>query len=191
MVPPSLAIRSALWGWFFAAVLAGQLLWLQRVPMPAVQGLLVALTAGLVLLYRRWPAFHAWVDALDLRVLVLLHATRFVGFYFMALYDRGELPYAFAVTGGIGDIIVAALALVVALVPLGDALRRRAIAVWNIAGLIDILFVVATAARIGLQDPMQLRPLTHLPLSLLPTFLVPLIIGSHLAIFGRLRPPAD
>jgi hypothetical protein len=190
MVPP-LAIRSALWIWFFVALLAGQLLWLQRIPTPAVQGLLVSLTAALVLLYRRWTAFRAWVDALDLRALVLLHVTRFVGFYFIILYDRGELPHAFAVTGGIGDIIVAALALAVALIPFGDALRLRLIAVWNIAGLIDMLFVLATAARLGLQDPLQLRPLTHLPLSLLPTFLVPLILGSHLAILRRLRLPTS
>lgn len=188
MVPP-LSVRSALWAWFLAAIVAGQLLWLQRLPTPAVQGLLIALTAGLVLLYRRWPDFRSWVDALDLRVLVLLHVTRFVGFYFLALYDRGELPYAFAVVGGIGDIIVAALALVVAFLPLAPERRRHAIAIWNVAGLIDILLVVATAARLGLQDPWQVRALTHLPLSLLPTFLVPLIVGSHLAILARLRPP--
>jgi hypothetical protein len=31
-----------------------------------------------------------------------------------------------------------------------------------------------------------MRALTHLPLSLLPTFLVPLIIASHVVIFARL-----
>jgi hypothetical protein len=46
--------------------------------------------------------------------------------------------------------------------------------------------VVASATRVNLTDPGQLRPLTHLPLSLLPTFLVPLIIASHIVIFARL-----
>jgi hypothetical protein len=32
-----------------------------------------------------------------------------------------------------------------------------------------------------------MQALTTLPLSLLPTFLVPLIIGSHLAMLARLR----
>lgn len=53
-------------------------------------------------------------------------------------------------------------------------------------GLIDILFVVATATRLALADPDSLRPLLHLPLSLLVTFLVPLIIASHVVVFWRL-----
>ena len=51
----------------------------------------------------------------------------------------------------------------------------------------DILFVVVTAARLGLADPASMMELTHLPLSLLPTFLVPLIIASHVVVFVRVR----
>jgi hypothetical protein len=50
-------------------------------------------------------------------------------------------------------------------------------------GLIDILFVVVTAARLVLADPASMSPLLRLPLSLLPTFLVPLLIASHV-VFG-------
>ena len=58
-------------------------------------------------------------------------------------------------------------------------------------GLLDILFVVATAARVGTADPESMRALLVLPLSVLPTFLVPLIIASHVAIAVRLmRTPA-
>ena len=66
------------------------------------------------------------------------------------------------------------------------ALRLRAINIWNFIGLIDILMVVITAARLGLADPVSMRALTVLPLSLLPTFLVPLIIATHVVIFARL-----
>jgi hypothetical protein len=155
--------------------------------MPAIQGILLALTAALVAAYRYLAAFRAWVDTLDLRGLVLLHVTRFVGFYFLALYRRGELPYAFAVPGGIGDIAVATLALFVVFYPFAPATRLRAITIWNVVGFIDILLVVFSAARIGFSDARELRALTYLPLSLLPTFLVPLIIASHLAIFARLN----
>jgi hypothetical protein len=58
---------------------------------------------------------------------------------------------------------------------------------WNVIGLIDILMVVATAARLNLQNPGSMSALTELPLSLLPTFLVPLIIFSHVVIFTRVR----
>jgi hypothetical protein len=182
-----IAIRTAFWLWLIAALLAGRLLLLPRVPMPAVQGILLGLTALLVLAYRGSAVFRAWADSIPLRTLVALHATRFVGFYFIYLHGQGRLPYAFAVPGGLGDIFVAALALVVAFAPFSPVTRLRAVFIWNIIGLIDILMVVVTAARLGLGDPLSMRELTHLPLSLLPTFLVPLIIATHGFIFVRLR----
>src|SRR6185295_18865758 len=137
--------------------------------------------------YRGSTGFRAWANAIPLRVVVLLHVTRFVGFYFISLYRQGQLPYAFAVPGGLGDIIVATLALVVVFAPLAQTTRHRAIFIWNVIGLIDILMVVVTAARLGLAEPASMRALTYLPLSLLPTFLVPIIIASHVLIFVRLR----
>lgn len=53
-------------------------------------------------------------------------------------------------------------------------------------GLIDILFVVAAAGQLTLADPESMTELLKLPLSLLPTFLVPIIIFSHLVIGYRL-----
>jgi hypothetical protein len=188
MVLPPLALRTAFWVWLIAALAAGQFLWLQRLPMPAIQGILAGLTVLLVLAYRGWKTLRTWVDALDLRVLVLVHVTRFIGFYFITLYDRGELPYAFAVPGGIGDIIVAALALIAAFAPMSAERRRHALSIWNVVGFIDLILVVVTAARLGWADPAQMQALTHLPLSLLPTFLVPLLFASHLALFARLAP---
>jgi hypothetical protein len=181
------AIRVVFWLWLLAAIATGHYLVLQRLPFFAAQGILLGLTALLVVCYRTVGPFRAWVDGLDLRALVLFHVTRFVGIYFLVLYRRGELAYEFAVPGGIGDIVVAALAVVVVLLPLTHSNQLRAIYVWNVIGFIDILLVVIAAARLGLAGGFGLRPLTYLPLSLLPTFLVPLIIASHLAIFARLR----
>ncbi|MEO7599024.1 MAG: hypothetical protein ABIV50_08840 [Opitutus sp.] len=186
-MPTPLLIRVFFWIWLIAAITAGRMFWLQRLPLPAVQGILLGLTLLLILAYRIVSGFRRWVDRLDLRALVLLHITRFVGFYFLVLYHRGELPYAFAVPGGIGDIIVAALAVVVGFLPLSETSRLRAITIWNVIGFIDILLVVFTAARIQMSGGLGLLPLTYLPLSLLPTFLVPLIIASHLAIFARVK----
>jgi len=71
-------------------------------------------------------------------------------------------------------------------IPLEPARLRTYLTRWNLIGLIDIILVVISAVRINSADPGQLRALTHLPLSLLPTFLVPLIIATHIMIFARL-----
>ena len=179
--------RLIFWLWAFGALAVGHFRLLQRLPAPAIQGILVGLTALLLAAYFRSRPVRAAIDQRDLRGLVLFHVTRFVGFYFLHLYALGELPYDFAVPGGYGDIVVAALALVVVFVPMSAALRERALTIWNVIGFIDILFVVVTAARLGRADPFSMRALTVLPLSLLPTFLVPLLIASHLVIFTRLK----
>ena len=187
-MPAALVIRLLLWLWFAAALALGHQLVLQRLPPFAVPGLVFGLAGLLLAAYFRVRPIRSWVDALDVRSLVLLHVTRFVGIYFLILYQQGELPRAFAVPGGIGDIIVATMALPVVFAPLAAESRRRAIVIWNTAGLVDILLVVATAARLGIADPRQMQALTHLPLSLLPTFLVPLILATHVIIFVRTAP---
>ena len=184
-MPAALVARLVFWLWFGAAVALGYFRVLQRVPPPVIQAIIFGLTGALLLAYFRIAAVRAWVNALDIRSLVLLHVTRFVGIYFLILYERGELPRAFAVPGGIGDIVIATFALPVALAPLEHSVRLRAIVIWNVVGLIDILMVIVTATRINLTTPGELRALTHLPLSLLPTFLVPLIIATHVIIFAR------
>jgi hypothetical protein len=114
---------------------------------------------------------------------------RFVGAWFIALYRRGELPFEFAVPGGWGDSRAAAgaTALLVGAIPARKRGRRRAVLAWNVLGLLDIVYVLATAAWLYFADPTQLAPLTRMPLSLLPTYFVPLIVLSHLRIFGWLR----
>lgn len=185
-MPVALLIRFIFWLWFAAAVAAGHFLVLQRLPPPAIPGIIFGLTALVLLGYFSASALRGWVDGIDLRALVLLHLTRFIGVYFLVLFQRGELPRAFAVPGGIGDIVVATFALPVALAPLAEAQRLRAIFIWNVVGLVDIALVIATAMRLNLADPSQLRAFTHLPLSLLPTFLVPLIVATHVIIFARI-----
>jgi hypothetical protein len=129
-----------------------------------------------------------WALRMDIRWLVAVHLTRFVGFYFLYLYAQHELPYAFAVRGGIGDIIVATLACAL----LFFAHSKPALIVWNILGTIDILDVVITVAGSESTAPGSMHQLDHFPLILLPTFIVPLIIVTHGLIFVRtLRPRAE
>lgn len=188
-MPAALVARFVLWLWFGTAVAVGYFRVLQRLPPAAVPAIIFGLTGLLVLAYFRIPAVRAWVNGLDVRALVAVHLTRFVGIYFLVLHQRGELPRAFAIPAGIGDIVVATFAVPVIFAPLEQATRLRAVVIWNVVGLVDILMVVGTAARINLSTPGELRTLTHLPLSLLPTFLVPLIIATHIILFARVLQP--
>ena len=173
--------------WLVVAVTLGASGRLQALQPPLPQLTLLALTVGALLATASVPAVRAWALSVDVRILVAFHLTRFAGIYFLVLYGRGELPYAFAVPGGWGDILVASLALLLLLSgPPGTVRRLRAYVVWNALGLLDILFVVSTAARLGFADPASMQALLRLPLSLLPTFLVPLIITSHVLLAIRL-----
>ncbi len=183
----SSVIPLALLLWLAAAVGLGASGRVAAVRPPVPQLIIVVLTAAVVVAAVAVPAVRAWVFSVDVRRLVALHLTRFVGIYFLVLHTRGELPGAFALPAGWGDIAVATLALVLLVIgPPATRARRTAYRVWNLLGLVDILFVVATATRLGLADPTSVRALLRLPLSLLPTFLVPLIIASHLLLAERL-----
>ena len=186
MSRPALIVRTILWLWFAAAVAAGYFLVLQRITPGAIPLVIFGLTAAVLYVYFRLPGLRDWIDGLDPRALVQLHLSRFVGVYFLYLFNRGELPYGFAVPAGVGDIIVALLAVALIAFPLEPDRLRPYLTRWNLVGLIDLILVVISAMRITSADPSQLRALTHLPLSLLPTFLVPLLLATHIMIFARL-----
>jgi hypothetical protein len=169
--------------WLCIATGAGLAGWLETANAFTVAGIVWILTALILLACWKVPMLQRWVMTVELRWLVLLHLTRFVGFYFFVLSSRGELPFAFAAPAGWGDIIVAGLAIL--LLALSDARNWTMLIIWNAIGLTDILFVVLTALRLGLEDWRSMHVLREFPVSLLPTFLVPLIIASHVLIFFR------
>ena len=172
--------------WLVAAIIVGASGALQRVRPPGLQLILIALTAALLVGWRFSRSFRQWLKAIGLRALVALHLTRFVGFYFLLLCSRSELPCSFARPAGWGDIVVATLALVLLVCWKFVASKRGWVGGWNALGLLDILLVVANAARHAMANPASMAALVRLPLSLLPTFLVPLIIAGHFLIFVRL-----
>ena len=179
-------------GWIFIASGIGLAGWFKSVSAPFVAATVWTLTALVLLACWKVPSFKSWASNVDLRWLVLPHVTRFVaGLCLFSFCSRGELPFAFAAPAGWGDIIVAVLA--VLLLALSGARNWKMLLFWNTIGFADILFVVMTALRLGLADWQSMHALREFPLSLLPTFLVPLIIASHILIFIRAlrtgRPP--
>ena len=169
--------------WLIVALLLALTGTLHNLPvrMPVVG---VALTAAVLVVVALVPRVRARALAGGPRPLVAFHLTRFVGLYFLWLYSLGVLARNFAVPAGWGDVIIAAWA--IALLVIRDWHSREmrlAVLLWNAFGLFDILLVVALAAQQASIDPGFQNAFASLPLSLLPTFIVPLVIASHVLLF--------
>lgn len=176
--------------WFALACAAGISGRVAGLTPPQPQLVIAALS--LVLLVSGWalPGMRAWLREVNLRGFVAFHVTRFVGIAFLLLSTRGELSAEWALPAGWGDIAVAAGALAIAaLLPRPES-RPDIVRLWNLIGLIDIVAVVVTAARIGMRDPTAIAPLLRFPMSLVPTFVVPIVFATHCWMALRLQPRA-
>ena len=179
------------------AVLAGAVLWLVVAIVlgasGALRGLppstLVVLVVSLVivLLVASWTVapLRRFVRDVDLRLLAGFHLLRFAGLHFVILGARGLLPGLFVIAAGYGNLAVAALAvLLLAFLPPGSPRTRPWWLGWNLVGLavaVTVGIVVLAIGR-GLPDPL----LRVLPWSLLPSFVAPIAVASHVWMLVRL-----
>lgn len=169
--------------WLFVAALVGYsgVLRTTQLPMPAL-GVAITLVLVAVIAIRR--DYRERALRAGVRPLIAVHLTRFAGIYVLILHNRGLVPRDFATAAGWGHIVVAALAAVVLLAFRPDTRAgRTAILTWNVIGVVGVLFVFATVSRMASTDPFLQAGFTSLPLSLLPTFLAPLVIVTHVLIF--------
>lgn len=159
--------------WLVLAIIAGATGFLSHLPFPVAQLIIVGLTVATIA--GTWR--NAWVNRVSLRWLVGINGLRFVGIVFLILAAQGRLNPVFAARAGWGDIAVAALALILVL----SRPPRSVFYLWNAAGLLDLLSAVATASIVP-----NVALLLAFPLSLIPTFVVPLLLANHIVIFRRL-----
>lgn len=158
-----------------------------RPPLPF--GLAVVIPIGLFLLwYAVSKDFRHFVLNLDPRVLTLVHSWRLAGFAFLALYAYGLLPGLFALPAGWGDIAIGATAPFVAL-RLANPRHRRSFIVWQVLGILDLVLAIAfgTTARLIEPHSIATSAMTILPMSLIPTFAVPLLLILHIISIAQAR----
>ena len=173
--------------WFVTAFLLGLSGAVSKLIPPQPQIIIFILVITLLIFFNLINTLKSWIYSINIKYLVAVHISRLVGIYFLVLYTRKLLPYDFAVKGGLGDIFIALTALILIIfISNVSSVNYKIYFLWNTIGFIDIVFVVLTAARIGLKNPQEISELFKLPLSLLPTFLVPIIIFTHIIIFIRL-----
>jgi hypothetical protein len=185
-------VRLVVFVWLGVAVFAGATGALRHVPVPP-PAIAVALTMATLLVVRLSPAARTALHQLGPGPLIVFHVTRIAaGAYFLVMGARGVLPREFTTPAGWGDIIVGVAAIWVLLrcLPPRTSWQRMAFLAWNVAGLLDILGVLANGVRLYTKDPGFADPFMSLPLAILPTFVVPIVIVSHVLLFSwvRLKP---
>ncbi len=128
-----------------------------------------------------------FVAGLDLRLLTLAQSGRVVGAALLVLLAVGTLPAGFALPAGVGDVLIGLSAPLIAtlVVPRLPAYRGVYLA-WTALGILDLVIAATTGV---LNSPTSLgvlagatttQAMARLPLSLFPTFLVPLALIMHL-----------
>ncbi len=140
------------------------------------------------------PKGRAWLDALDLRALVLVHIVRIpVEFGLHMLYVHGMIPELMTYEGRNFDILSGLTAPFIAVLAFrGDRPNKVLLIVWNLlclALLANVVFhgvlsVPTPIQRFGFEQPNT--GLLYFPFVWLPAFIVPVVLLAHLAALRRL-----
>lgn len=132
--------------------------------------------------------FRLFALSLNPRILTAAQSWRIVGFTFVLLEAYGVLPAIFALPAGYGDMAIGATASFVAW-KLVDPGHRNTFIVWQVLGITDLVIAVSLGTTAGLISPQgaPMVAMTVLPLSLVPTFLVPLFVIFHAICIAQAR----
>jgi hypothetical protein len=171
-------------GWYTAtAVIAGHGWYdtgLSQVPWLAIAA---AGSLGALLAATRIPVVARALTAPGTASrLVLPHAFRVTGVFFLLYLALGHLPALFALPAGLGDIAAGIAAPLVAL-RLAQGTGRRAAVWFNVYGLTDLAVGIILGALTSyglLHVTPSSAPISQLPLALVIAADVPLMIALHI-----------
>jgi hypothetical protein len=177
--------------WFTFALAASALHLFKTDPAlpPLALGLAALIpVAAFLIWFVTSPGFRQFALSLDPRTLTFVQSWRIIGFALLPLYAAGLLPGVLALPAGWGDIFIGATAPLAAL-KFAYFSRRRAFVVWQILGILDLVTAVTLGPAARLISPHSVAPsvMMELPMSMLPTFGVPLFIMLHVICIAQAR----
>jgi hypothetical protein len=177
--------------WFVFALSASALHVFKTDPSlpPLALGLAVVIPiAAFLIWFATSSGFREFALSLSPRTLTYVHSWRIAGLTFLALYAAGLLPGIFALPAGLGDIAIGATAPWAA-IKLANFGRRRAFMFWQIVGITDLVTAITLGTTAGLISPHEVPTalMTVLPMSLIPTFAVPLLVVLHIICIAQAR----
>ncbi len=147
-----------------------------------------------------WPSSPSALQAggrlsrgLRCSALIGVNVVRVLGVEFLLLQAAGRLPAPFAPAAGWGDVAVGAAAPLVAWMVARDWKGSRGVALaWTALGFLDLVDAIGLGVtsspgplRVFVGDPSS-AIMSEIPWILIPCFLVPLFVFTHLAVFARL-----
>jgi len=132
-------------------------------------------------------AFQKFAMSLNPRTLTAIQTWRILGLTFVVLQARGILPGIFAFPAGYGDMAIGATATWVAW-KLANATHRNSFILWQVLGIADLVIAVTLGTTARLLSPASsMAAMTVLPLSLIPTFVVPLLLILQIICIAQAR----
>jgi hypothetical protein len=177
--------------WFVFALSASALLWFKNDANRVGISVAIAATTP-ILIFAVWFAmsdrFRRFTFSLDPQILTLVQTWRIIGFTFVLLEARGTLPAIFALSAGYGDMLIGTTATFVAW-KMASPIHRNGFIFWQVLGIADLVSAVGLGTTAGLLSPhgASMAAMTVLPLSLIPTFLVPLFFILHVICIVQAR----
>ncbi len=193
-----LALAVVLAVWFALAAAAGATGILSTGPDTLARPVLVSVVVPIAVflaLYVGSHRFRGIILTRDIRVATMLQLWRVIGFAFLPLYAYGVLPGLFAWPAGLGDVAIGLSAPFVVLALTRDPgfAHSRRFVVWHLLGLLDFVVAAGTATLASGAVPglvagsVTSAAMELWPLSLFPSFIVPLFVFLHLTVLFQVR----
>lgn len=185
-------------GWVGLAVIlgaSGRLAYAPNSPVPVVGIMFAVPLLAVGVLAFTSEKVRDILLGIPLKLLIGLNAMRIVGVVFLLDFVAGSLSGPFPFFAGLGDVITGALAIPLALrIARFKEPSQGAIAGWNAFGALDLIVAVGLGITSAAGSPLQLihagvgsQAMQHLPLSLVPTVLVPFYLLTHATVAAKLR----
>jgi len=174
--------------WFLAAFALSASGWFERFTSATLFGIgALASASGFTILHWLSSRFRGFTRARGLKRLTRAQILRLFGTLALVKANQHILPALFAIPTGIIDIAIAVASLFVAarlVSPQGQP--QPGFVAFHIAGLMGLavsvtMAILTSSTWFGLaEDGISSQPMTWFPMSLVPTFIGPLVLVCHL-----------
>jgi hypothetical protein len=161
-------------------------------PFP-VMGLFVAAPLTAAVIATAWPRARTAMLGLPLPLLVGMNVGRVFAVLFLLVAADGRMSGPFPHSAGWGDIISGVVALPLIWLAREPARNKVVLHLWNAFGMLDLVAAIVLGVMSAPGSLLQVFPdpgseaMTHLPLSFVPTVLVPMWMVMHAIIWAKLR----